>query len=66
MPFVDIARALFPFSPQLPDDLFMEINDFLYVLDKGHCDWWKAKRKGHGSDDRQGIVFFGRFNSRDF
>lgn len=51
MPFIDIARASFVYSPQSTDELSIEENDFLYVLEKGEDDWWKVKKKVDGDDD---------------
>lgn len=51
MPFIDIARALFAYSPQSTDELLIEENDVLYVLEKGEDDWWKVKKKTDDDDD---------------
>lgn len=51
MPFIDIARATYTYSPQSSDELFIEEEDLLYVLEKGEDDWWKVKKKVAGDDD---------------
>jgi len=51
MPFIDISRALFAYSPQSSDELQIEEDDLLYVLEKGDDDWWKVKKKVPGDDD---------------
>ena len=51
MPFIDIARATYTYSPQSNDELFIEEEDLLYVLEKGEDDWWKVKKKVAGDDD---------------
>jgi len=51
MPFIDIARAIFAYSPQSTDELAIQEDDFLYVLEKGEDDWWKVKKKIEGDDD---------------
>jgi len=51
MPFIDIARAIFAYTPQSSDELPIETDDLLYVLEKGEDDWWKVKKKVAGDDD---------------
>ena len=51
MPFIDVARAIFAYSPASNDELSIEEDDLLYVLEKGEDDWWKVKKKVPGDDD---------------
>jgi actin cytoskeleton-regulatory complex protein SLA1 len=51
MPFIDIARAVYAYSPQSSDELAISENDFLYVVEKGGDDWWRVKKKVDGDDD---------------
>jgi actin cytoskeleton-regulatory complex protein SLA1 len=51
MPFIDVARAIFAYSPASSDELSIEENDLLYVLEKGEDDWWKVKKKIEGDTD---------------
>jgi actin cytoskeleton-regulatory complex protein SLA1 len=51
MPFIDVVRAIYAYSPQSTDELSIEENDLLYVLEKGEDSWWRVKKKISGDDD---------------
>jgi len=51
MPFIDVARAIYAYTPASADELTIEEDNLLYVLEKGDDDWWKVKKKVEGDDD---------------
>lgn len=54
MPFIDICRAIYDWSPQSEEELEVKDGDLLFVLDKSdEDDWWKCKRKAVSDDDEE-------------
>ncbi|OLL25099.1 Actin cytoskeleton-regulatory complex protein SLA1, partial [Neolecta irregularis DAH-3] len=43
--FVGIARAIYAYAAQTPDELSIDEDHVVYVIEKGDDDWWKVKRK---------------------
>ncbi|KAH9825736.1 Actin cytoskeleton-regulatory complex protein sla1 [Teratosphaeria destructans] len=54
MPFVDVCRAVYDYSPNAEEELEIKEGDVLLVLEKSSDDdWWKAKRKAANEDDEE-------------
>ncbi|KAF2766228.1 hypothetical protein EJ03DRAFT_298808 [Teratosphaeria nubilosa] len=54
MPFVDVCRAAYDYSPNAEEELEIKEGDVLLVLEKSsEDDWWKAKRKAANEDDEE-------------
>ncbi|KAK3668536.1 cytoskeletal protein binding protein [Elasticomyces elasticus] len=52
MPFLDISRALYAYTPQSPEELALLEGDLLFILEKSTTDdWWKCKKKAANEDD---------------
>ncbi|KAK5743306.1 cytoskeletal protein binding protein [Elasticomyces elasticus] len=52
MPFLDISRALYAYTPQSPEELALLEGDLLFILEKSSTDdWWRCKKKAANEDD---------------
>ncbi|KAK4932980.1 cytoskeletal protein binding protein [Elasticomyces elasticus] len=52
MPFLDISRALYAYTPQSPEELALLEGDLLFILEKSTTDdWWRCKKKAANEDD---------------
>lgn len=46
MGFAGVYTAVYDYTPQAENELYIQEGDLLYILDKSSDDgWWKAKKK---------------------